>query len=92
MEIEYEQKIKEYRDRSLREFVITSLFGLGVASVVYYFIPTETQPKILQIRAVYDRDSIPCKDTIELEDGRTFQIEDRGSKLSLLEKSLEKTK
>ena len=77
----------------------TTLIVLGsLASITYFGIrdnykkQSENQPKTLQIKSFEDRDNAKGYDTIISEDGRTFQIEERNGKLSLLEKSLEKIK
>ncbi|MEK6844222.1 MAG: hypothetical protein AABX83_02230 [Nanoarchaeota archaeon] len=68
----------------------------GVAFLAYGITKLFPEPhykveeKILQIRKIYDGDTIQGNDTIELEDGRTIQIKDRQGKLSLIDKLLEK--
>jgi len=48
--------------------------------------------KIIQIKSFEDKDNIQGYESIILEDSRTFKIEERNGKLSLLESSLEKIK
>ena len=82
------------------DFFTGSLIYIGLAGLIafssYGIAQLVQEPhykveeKVLQIRKIYDGDTIQGNDTIELEDGRTIQIKDRQGKLSLIDKLLEK--
>ena len=80
-----------------RVMPISPVILLGGILTLAYFdnkekAQPENQPKTLQIKSIEDRDNIKGYDIIISEDGRTFQIEERNGKLSILERSLEKLK
>ena len=70
--------------------ITTALSTIALILSIYAYRLKDYEIKTMQINKVEDRDNIPGYDTIISQDGRTFKIEERNGKLSLLEKSLEK--
>ncbi|MEK6844405.1 MAG: hypothetical protein AABX83_03165 [Nanoarchaeota archaeon] len=70
---------------------LLGIICLGIYESYFRDYNNSNPSKTIQIKSLEDKDNIKGYDTVILEDGREFKIENRDGKLSLLERPLYKT-
>ncbi len=80
---------RSYRDGMILGAALIAFFGFAFYSA---YKTDQNGYKIIQIKSTEDRDNTQGQDTIITEDGRTFKIEEKNGRLSLLEQIAEKAR